>query len=171
MKLNFSKQLLVSNAYANSRLLNFSKSLSTKQEEQSKPKENEEKLDDLFKNVVIEVRSHEKAVLGSYTKFIKLATQGLDLSENLVNIETPTRFIERWTILKSKFVKKKHFRQYEMRTHFKVYRFENLTGSTCSTLLEYFQRNLPEGVSMYVYKTKLEWLPENLAREQTSTQQ
>ncbi len=73
-------------------------------------------------------------------------------------ISTPERFIERWTLLKSRFSNRKHLRQYEMRTHFKNIQFENLTGSTADTLLEYLQRNLPEGVSMHVTREKLQTL-------------
>ena len=51
-----------------------------------------------------------------------------------------------------------------MRTYYRIYEFKYLTGSTCSTLLEYIQRNLPAGVSMYVTKTRLECLPESISK-------
>ena len=126
---------------------------------------NDDDLDILYKRVLVEVRGHERAVLDSYTEFIQSTADGLDLKENFVAIHSPERFIERWSLLKSKFVHKKHFRQYEMRTHIKQYEFKHLTGSTCSTLLEYIQRNIPDGVSMYVFKTKIECLPENLTKQ------
>ena len=121
----------------------------------------EAELDKLYKRVIVEVRGHEPAVLKSYTKFIQMAADGFELNANL-EIKDRERFIERWSILKSKFGKKKHFRQYEMRTHFKIYEFKHLTGSTADTLLEYIQRNLPEGVAMHVTKVELLPLPESL---------
>lgn len=131
------------------------------------PLESIEEDDKLFKSVTVEVRGHEPAVLESYTKFVQFASKELDI--NLASVETPHHFNERWSILKSKFVKKKHFRQYEMRTHFKVYEFKHLTGSTCDTFLEYIQRNIPEGVSMYVRKNQIIELPDNLRQPPNST--
>ena len=69
------------------------------------------------------------------------------------------RFIERWSILKSRYSNRKKMRQYEMRTHFIRFSFKQLTGSTCSTLLEYIERNLPAGVAMHVHQTKLSQFP------------
>ena len=114
-------------------------------------------LDDLFKKVVVEVRGHDPSVLESYESFIKMVAQELEIK--LTSIRTPFRFIERWTILKSRFSNRKHMRQYEMRTHFKEFEFIHLTGSTRDTLLEYIQRNLPEGVAMHVHETKILELP------------
>jgi ribosomal protein S10 len=127
-------------------------------------------LDELYKLIHIEVRGHEDAVLDSYTNFIKLTANCLDLTKNLCAIKKPHRFIERWTVLKSKFVHKKKFVQYEMKTYNRVYQFKYLTGSTSSTLLEYIQRNLPAGVSMYVTKTKLECIPESLSKRPLSSE-
>lgn len=59
---------------------------------------------------------------------------------------------DRYTVLKSRHVHKKHRVQYEFRTYFRLIDFEKLTGSTADTLLEYIQRNLPEGVAMKVTK-------------------
>lgn len=120
-------------------------------------------LDDLFKRVIVEVRGHEPSVLNSYTAFVQQASNHLGI--NLFSINTPHRFIERWTLLKSRFGNRKHMRQYEMRTHFKVYEFKHLTGSTCDTLLEYIQRNLPEGVAMHVHKTKIMPIPDHFTEE------
>lgn len=118
-------------------------------------------LDDLYKKVIVEVRGHDPIVLDSYENFVKLASQELEV--NLKSIRTPFRFIERWTILKSRFSNRKHMRQYEMRTHFKEFEFIHLTGSTRDTLLEYIQRNLPEGVAMHVHETKILELPQEYA--------
>lgn len=115
-------------------------------------------LDELYKKVIIEVRGHDPSVLESYEKFVKMTAQELEL--NLRSIKTPFRFIERWTILKSRFSNRKHMRQYEMRTHFKEFEFIHLTGSTHDVLLEYIQRNLPEGVAMHVHRTKILNVPE-----------
>ena len=144
----------------------FSKNYTQNQSEIANDNNND--LDTLIKHLRIEVRGHEDAVLNSYTDFIKLTANGLDLK--ISSIKKPYRFIERWSILKSKFVHKKHFVQYEMRTHFRIYEFKHLTGSTCSTLLEYIQRNLPAGVSMYVTKTKLECLPDSFTKNPFSSE-
>ncbi|CAF0867004.1 unnamed protein product [Brachionus calyciflorus] len=119
----------------------------------------ERDLDDLYKKVVVQVRGHDNAVLESYKNFVQQTSKELDV--NLNEIRQPDRFIERWTILKSRFSNRKHMRQYEMRTHFREFEFKHLTGSTCDTLLEYIQRNLPEGVAMHVHKTKITQLPEH----------
>jgi small subunit ribosomal protein S10 len=116
----------------------------------------------LYKKVVVEVRGHDVAVIKSYEQFVK--TTAAELEIPLKEIRTPHRFIERWSILKSRFSNRKHMRQYEMRTHFKEFEFVHLTGSTCSVLLEYIQRNLPAGVAMHVHQTKLSPLPEDLSQ-------
>jgi small subunit ribosomal protein S10 len=120
-------------------------------------------LDDLFKKVVVEVRGHDPSVLESYENYVKMAAQELDVK--LTSVRTPFRFIERWTILKSRFSNRKHMRQYEMRTHFKEFEFIHLTGSTRDTLLEYIQRNLPEGVAMHVHETKILELPKEFTNK------
>jgi len=121
--------------------------------------ENDEDLDDLYKRVLVNIRGHDPAVLESYRKFVEMTAKELEV--NLYEVREPHKFIERWTLLKSRFSKRKHMRQYEMRTHFKEFEFKHLTGSTCDTLLEYIQRNLPEGVAMDVHQTRLNPLPEH----------
>lgn len=59
---------------------------------------------------------------------------------------------ERLTLLKSVHIYKKHRVQYEFRTYFHFINFKHLTGSTAETLLEYLQRNLPEGVALKATK-------------------
>jgi small subunit ribosomal protein S10 len=110
----------------------------------------------LFSKVEIEVRGHDRAVLNSYSVFVKTVANELGLK---LTTSAPDRFIERWSILKSRFSNRKHMRQYEMRTHFLKFNFQKLTGSTCSTLLEYIERNLPAGVAMHVHQTRLSLLP------------
>jgi small subunit ribosomal protein S10 len=86
--------------------------------------------------------------------------------------ENPPFFTERWTLLRSKFAKKKYWREYEIRTYYKklhvnslhlilfkyidlfFFQFKHLTGSTADTFLEYVQRNLPEGIMMIVERVK-----------------
>lgn len=79
-----------------------------------------------------------------------------DIWKCLYNCSTaPHKAIhERWTVLKSAHVHKKHRVQYEIRTYYRYLDFLKLTGSTADTFLEYLQRNLPEGVAMKVTKVK-----------------
>lgn len=121
-------------------------------------------LDELYKRVVIQVQGHEDAVLNSYAKFVSLTCMHLKC-EIKVNV-APARFIERWTLLKSRFGNRKHMRQYEMRTHYRKFTLFYLTGSTCDTILEYIQRNIPEGVAMHVHKTRMERLPESFQKQE-----
>lgn len=69
---------------------------------------------------------------------------------------------ERYTILKSAFVHKKHRVQYEVRTYFHFIHFHRLTGSTLSTFLEYIERNLPEGIALKATKVEMLALPEHM---------
>lgn len=126
-------------------------------------KHSDQELDDLFKRVVVQVRAHDPSILESYKTFVQLTSKELEI--NLNEIREPDRFIERWTLLKSRFSNRKHMRQYEMRTYFKEFEFKHLTGSTCDTLLEYIQRNLPEGVAMHVHKTKINQLPQHISNQ------
>lgn len=70
--------------------------------------------------------------------------------------------VERYTVLKSAFVHKKHRVQYEIRTYFHFINLHRLTGSTLSTYLEYIERNLPEGVALKATKIEMLALPEHL---------
>jgi small subunit ribosomal protein S10 len=126
---------------------------------QTENSESDENVDDLYKRVLVKVRGHDPAVLESYRKFVEMTAR--ELHVNLHEVREPHKFIERWTLLKSRFSNRKHMRQYEMRTYFKEFEFKHLTGSTCDTLLEYIQRNLPEGVAMDVHQTRLNALPEH----------
>lgn len=72
--------------------------------------------------------------------------------------------MERYTVLKSAFVHKKHRVQYEFRTYFHFIHFHRLTGSTLSTFLEYIERNLPEGVALKVTKIEMLALPDHLQK-------
>ncbi|XP_016046631.1 small ribosomal subunit protein uS10m isoform X2 [Erinaceus europaeus] len=115
--------------------------------------------DTLYKHLSVLVKGHDKAVLDSYEYFAVLAAKELGLS---IKVHEPPKKIERFTLLKSVHIFKKHRVQYEMRTLYRCLELEHLTGSTANVYLEYIQRNLPEGVAMEVTKTKLERLPEHI---------
>ncbi|XP_064108267.1 small ribosomal subunit protein uS10m-like [Macrobrachium nipponense] len=116
--------------------------------------------DKLYSMVEVECRGHETAVLQSYLTFVSTAAGHLDVT--LQEVEWPRKHIQRWTLLKSVHIYKKHRVQYEVRTHFLIMRFVKLTGSTADTFLEYIQRNLPEGIAMKVTKHELQKLPEHV---------
>ena len=78
------------------------------------------------------------------------------------------------TLLRSKFAKKKYWREYEIRAYekkfhislfaalcphrsgrFRLFSFQHLTGSTAETFLEYVQRNLPEGIVIIVERIRI----------------
>lgn len=68
----------------------------------------------------------------------------------------------RFILLKSVHIYKKHRVQYEIRTHYRFMHFHKLTGSTLDTFLEYIERNLPEGCAIKATKIELQPLPEHL---------
>ncbi|XP_046571949.1 28S ribosomal protein S10, mitochondrial-like [Haliotis rubra] len=122
--------------------------------------EDTDEVDDLYKRIIIEVKGHDPEIIKSYTKFFVMTARELDIP--IHDIHTPDKDIERLTLLKSVHIYKKHRVQYETRTHYKQYELLKLTGSTADTLLEYVQRNLPEGMAMKVTKERLERLPDHL---------
>ncbi|XP_002746585.1 small ribosomal subunit protein uS10m isoform X4 [Callithrix jacchus] len=115
--------------------------------------------DTLYKRLSVLVKGHDKAVLDSYEYFAVLAAKELGIS---IKVHEPPRKIERFTLLKSVHIYKKHRVQYEMRTLYRCLELEHLTGSTADVYLEYIQRNLPEGVAMEVTKTQIVQLPEHI---------
>lgn len=126
---------------------------------------NEPVLDKLYKKLEIEVRGNDPAVLRSYGEFAVMAAKHLNINTGR-NVAPKKAVHERYTLLKSIHVHKKHRVQYEMRTYFRYLDFFRLTGSTMDTFLEYLQRNLPEGVAMKATRVELQTLPESI--EQTS---
>ena len=104
--------------------------------------------DILYKTIKVELKGHDTAVMNSYEKFFKMAASELEVKIN--RTWTPPKYLERWTLLKSAHIYRKHLVQYESRTHYKVLELKHLTGSTADTFLEYIQRNLPEGMAMKV---------------------
>ncbi|XP_065201484.1 small ribosomal subunit protein uS10m [Planococcus citri] len=116
--------------------------------------------DKLYKTIEVEMRAYEKATLKSYSEFLKMAADNLDIT--IGKCFTPLKPFKDYrglTILRSRFVHKKHRTQYEVRTYFRFMNFHHLTGSTADTFLEYIERNLPEGVALKVTKVALEKLP------------
>lgn len=116
-----------------------------------------EELDKLYRCIYLKCRSHDKAVIDSYDKFVVQAAKHLDIPH--VGTEHPFREIKRRTLLASRHVHKKYRVQYEFRTYMSVLEFKNLTGSTADTFLEYVERNLPEGMHLTVTKHELGVLP------------
>jgi small subunit ribosomal protein S10 len=86
----------------------------------------------------------------------------LEIDSSDIRDLPPARWLQ-WA-LKSKFVHKKAKLQYETITHIKQMDVFHLTGSTASTLLEYIQRNIPEGVAMKVDYNELCMLPESVRK-------
>ncbi|XP_025979061.1 small ribosomal subunit protein uS10m isoform X2 [Dromaius novaehollandiae] len=116
----------------------------------------------LYKRLSLLVKGHDKTVLDSYEYFAVLAAKELGIS--VEKVHRPPKKIERFTLLKSVHIYKKHRVQYEMRTHYVCLELKHLTGSTAAVYLEYVQRNLPEGVAMEVKKTKIETIPEHIQK-------
>lgn len=128
------------------------------------PYGNADMPDKLFKNIELEVRSAEFAVMDSYKTFLLAAAKHLDITvQSVVKEKTPKR--ERWTLLKDVFAKRKHLVQYEVRTYYMWVILAKLTGSTADTYLEYIERMLPEGVALKVTKTCVEPLPSYLKQD------
>ncbi|CAG0917604.1 unnamed protein product [Notodromas monacha] len=104
--------------------------------------------DKLYSMVELEMKGHDPAVLKSYEDFTLMAAENLGITMKDKWVPDKRRIL--LSLLKSVHIYKKHQVQYEFRTHFRVVRFEKLTGSTADTFLEYIERNLPEGVLMQV---------------------
>nr|CAG4651430.1 EOG090X0GP9 [Simocephalus serrulatus]SVE94580.1 EOG090X0GP9 [Simocephalus serrulatus] len=117
--------------------------------------------DVLYRNIEIEMRSGEPAVLLSFEWFACHAAQNLGIKLGKC-WAPPKPHHNRLTLLKSIHIYKKHRVQYEVRTYFRYVTVEKLTGSTAQTFLEYIQRNVPEGVAIKVSKRALERLPTSL---------
>ncbi|XP_065920416.1 small ribosomal subunit protein uS10m-like [Dysidea avara] len=114
-----------------------------------------------YSNLIITVTGHDSAVLDSYVKFVGMAAKGLEIE--MARSLAPKMKVKKFSLLKSPFIYKKHWAQYEIRTHSRILPIKKITGRTADIFLEYIQRNLPEGVNMMVEKEQLERLPEILA--------
>ncbi|XP_070705760.1 small ribosomal subunit protein uS10m [Pempheris klunzingeri] len=119
-----------------------------------------EEPDTLFQKVSVLVKAHDRAVLDSYEFFSTMAAKELGITVN--KVYEPPKDTERFTVLKSVHIFKKHRVQYEMRTHYRCIELSHITGSTAQVYLEYIQRNLPEGVAMAVTKTAMEKVPDHI---------
>ncbi|XP_018409326.1 PREDICTED: 28S ribosomal protein S10, mitochondrial [Nanorana parkeri] len=119
-----------------------------------------DEADILYKKIEVLAKSHDKSVLDSYEYFTVLAANELGIS--VERVYEPKRKMERFTLLKSIHVYKKHRVQYEMRTYYRCLELKHLTGSTANVYLEYIQRNVPEGVALEITKTKIEKIPDHL---------
>ncbi|XP_077443298.1 small ribosomal subunit protein uS10m [Stigmatopora argus] len=119
-----------------------------------------EEPDTLFQKVTVQVKAHDRAVLDSYEYFATMAAKELGI--NIDKVSEPPKDMERFTLLKSVHIFKKHRVQYEMRTHYRCIELSHLTGSTARVYLEYIQRNLPESVAMQVTKIAMEKIPEHI---------
>ncbi|XP_049914189.1 probable 28S ribosomal protein S10, mitochondrial [Epinephelus moara] len=120
-----------------------------------------EEPDALFQKVSVLVKGHDSTVLDSYEFFATMAAKELGITISKVS-ELP-KDLERFTLLKSVHIFKKHRVQYEMRTHYRCIELSHITGSTAQVYLEYIQRNLPEGIAMEVAKTSMEKIPDHIS--------
>ncbi|KAF7487871.1 28S ribosomal protein S10 [Sarcoptes scabiei] len=116
--------------------------------------------DILYKDIQLEARSADRALLDSYEKFVLMSANFLDI--NVSKVWEPYRSIKRRTLLRAAFVKKKYRVQYEFRTYFRSIELKHLTGSTADTFLEYVERNLPEGAALKVRRRRLDKIPSHL---------
>ncbi|ERL89389.1 uncharacterized protein LOC109535633 [Dendroctonus ponderosae] len=119
-----------------------------------------QEADKLIKTLELEIRSHEPAVLKSYCKFVVTTGNHFGIDTKSWSLRKPVH--ERYTVLKSVHIYKKHRVQYEKRTYFGFVQYSKLTGSTADTLLEYVERNLPEGVSLKATKVEVQQIPDHL---------
>ncbi|KAF7285694.1 mitochondrial ribosomal protein S10 [Rhynchophorus ferrugineus] len=120
----------------------------------------ESETDKLIKTLELEVRGNDPAVLKSFCKFAVTAGNHFGLESKTWNLRKPTN--ERFTVLKSVHIYKKHRVQYEIRTYFSFVQYSLLTGSTADTLLEYVERNLPEGVALKATKVEVQQMPDHI---------
>jgi hypothetical protein len=74
----------------------------------------------------------------------------------LLDVQRPPYSIWLRTLLKSVHVHKTHRVQYQIKSHACIFTFKELTGSTADTLLEYLERNLPEGCAIKVTRERIE---------------
>ncbi|VIO90147.1 conserved hypothetical protein,hypothetical protein [Brugia malayi] len=123
-------------------------------------------LDRLFPRIELEYRGHDKAVLKSYTTFLKAVCKHLELEIVSVKVFPYVWWIQ--NALRAKFAKKKNQIHYETRTHIRQLTIRHVTGSTASTFLEYIQRNIPEGVAMKVTYDEIAVLPETIRKKKLS---
>ncbi|XP_064403101.1 small ribosomal subunit protein uS10m-like [Halichondria panicea] len=127
--------------------------------------EDEEMVPERFYSKInVQVKGSDYTVLESYCRYVITAGKALDIDIG-GRVALPTR-IQKFTVLKSPHIYKKHRVQYEIRTHARLMQVKRITGTTADIFLEYIQRNLPEGVNMSVYQERLDLLPSLLINKQ-----
>ncbi|EDV23686.1 uncharacterized protein TRIADDRAFT_57137 [Trichoplax adhaerens] len=118
------------------------------------PKQAKKAIDDgnqvLYGEISIKILGNDFAVLDSYAKFLRMAANNLKIKIS-GRVDLPAK-IQKFTVLKSPHIFKKHRTQYEVRTHSRILKVRNLTAKTADIYLEYIQRNIPEGVAMTVFE-------------------
>lgn len=119
--------------------------------------------DKLFSQLEIELKGIEPEVMKSYAWFATTAAQHLGIKVGKCYALRKSDK-DRWTVLKSVHVHRKHLVQYEARTYYRFLNFHNLTQSTLETYLEYIQRNLPEGTAMKATKVEIQKIPEHIEK-------
>jgi len=119
--------------------------------------------DKLYKRVELEIRGNDKEVLKSYAWFSTAAAGhlGVEVGKSWAIRKAEK---ERFTMYKCVHIFKRHKVQYELRTYYRFIHLHKLTGSSADTLLEYLERNLPEGVAMKVTKVEIQRPPEYLLK-------
>lgn len=115
----------------------------------------------LIDTMTLKVRSSDEAVLESYTQFVQRAANIFEMNSS-GKIVLPM-FVDKRTVNKSTQGHKKHRFQYELRTHGRGIKINQVTGDTTDLFLEYIQRMKPEGVSLSVESTELERMPTYLS--------
>lgn len=125
------------------------------------PGEETRTRDVLYKRLELDIKGHEPAVLRSYEKFVAAVCAEFELSMSTETINRP--IFERLALNKSPFIFKKAKRHYEFRTYSKKMTIPNITGCTADVMLEYVQRNIPEGVAMTVTRHRIEPIGEHLS--------
>lgn len=121
-----------------------------------------EEFDKLYKRVQLELKGNDPTVMKSFVQFATSAGNHLDVQSETWNLRKPTH--TKYTLLKAVHIYKKHRVQYEYRTYYSFINFKHLTESTANTLLEYIQRNLPEGVALKTTTVELQKIPDHLLK-------
>ena len=124
--------------------------------------------------IYIDCRLQNNPKIETFDTVIKFITNNTSCAI-LSNSLAPKMKIKKFSVLKSPFIYKKHWAQYEIRTHSRILpvslsvsvfvcwvhvehlQVTRITGRTADIFLEYIQRNLPEGVNMMVEKVEDHW--------------
>ena len=113
-----------------------------------------------YREIVLELYGHDRAVLTSYIKYVRYAAALLSL-----HCSPPVsyrRSIDKYVVNKSPFKHGSYKAQYEIRVNQKALYLWNVTGTTADVFLEYIQRNLAAGLGMNVQLQAMEPLPKSI---------